>query len=410
MSGKYKRIISIIALIIVIVFVVGSIILPILPVNASSLSALQNKYDQLERQRKQVQQNISANKNKQVDANAQKQEIQQNIDITTQQIGILNDQISALNSRLDTLNQQIGAKQKLIDDTQKKIDYNYNLFKQRICALYMTGSYSTIDVLLSSENITDFLLRDQILKSVSIHDNNLLSDLRTEMKAVREAKAQLEQSKASVEQTKAQRSSKQASISAKQDDLNSQYQDQMNLISSLKNDASDLAALSDRLEKQLEATDRAIEDLARQSQGSYTGGQFLWPIQSMSTYISSPFGPRTDPYTHKVGSFHQGIDITGSNINRHPILAANSGTVKLAEHSGSYGNYVILDHGGGVMTLYGHMTNYIVSTGQSVKIGQVIGYVGSTGWSTGPHLHFGVLKNGTFINPLSCTYSHPYGK
>lgn len=135
-------------------------------------------------------------------------------------------------------------------------------------------------------------------------------------------------------------------------------------------------------------------------------GTFLWPIQGMNTYISSPFGDRINPVTHKA-SHHDGIDIAGANINLRPIYAAADGTVeKLVTNDRWYGNYVLLDHANNVKTFYGHCSGFaVIKVGDNVNTGEIIAYVGSTGNSTGPHLHFGVLVNNKYVDPTQYNFS-----
>jgi murein DD-endopeptidase MepM/ murein hydrolase activator NlpD len=129
------------------------------------------------------------------------------------------------------------------------------------------------------------------------------------------------------------------------------------------------------------------------------GGKFLWPVSGYYS-VTDVFGMRTHPTTG-VYKLHTGVDIAGSGIRGKPILAANSGTVLKAGSHTAYGNYVVIDHGGGYSTLYAHAKSLNVSKGQKVNRGDVLGYVGSTGYSTGPHLHFEIMENGNYKDPLS---------
>lgn len=139
--------------------------------------------------------------------------------------------------------------------------------------------------------------------------------------------------------------------------------------------------------------------------------QFDWPIEGVKTYISCPFGMRTNPVTHKNDDFHEGIDIAGAgeNINNHPIVAAADGTVsKIVTGDQWYGNYIVVDHGTGVQTFYGHCSSFAtgMAVGKQVKLGDTIAFVGSTGNSTGPHLHFGVLVNSGYVDPQLIPYAN----
>jgi murein DD-endopeptidase MepM/ murein hydrolase activator NlpD len=154
---------------------------------------------------------------------------------------------------------------------------------------------------------------------------------------------------------------------------------------------------AERAEEQLQAEIR--KELSEKGDSEFVGGDFLWPVSGYHM-ITSKFGMRTHPVTG-VYKLHTGVDISGSGINGKPVRAANSGKVLKAGYNSGYGNYVVIDHGGGCSTLYGHASRLNVKVGQKVSRGDVIMYVGSTGYSTGPHLHFEVIKNGEYTNPLS---------
>ena len=160
-------------------------------------------------------------------------------------------------------------------------------------------------------------------------------------------------------------------------------------------------AAAEAAEEKLQEEIRAA--LAGKGDEEFVGGEWLWPVNGYYG-ITSKFGYRYHPLTG-VYKMHTGVDVAGSGINRKPIRAANSGTVLKAGYNVGYGNYVVIDHGGGYTTLYGHASSLAVSAGQKVSRGDTIAYVGSTGYSTGPHLHYEIIQNGERKNPLSF-YSH----
>jgi len=187
-----------------------------------------------------------------------------------------------------------------------------------------------------------------------------------------------------------------------------------NNVSSLKKKQQQSDSLLDAFDEKTEANLKAIEAaeaaeaelqaeiraaLKNSSNETFVGGAYLWPVSGYYS-ITDTFGMRTHPTTG-VYKMHTGVDIAGSGIRNKPILAANSGTVLKAGWHTAYGNYVVIDHGGGCSTLYGHASSLNVSAGQKVSRGDVIAYVGSTGYSTGPHLHFEIYENGEYKNPLS---------
>jgi murein DD-endopeptidase MepM/ murein hydrolase activator NlpD len=392
-----KRIISIIAVIIVLAFILGSMIIPAVSLNAKAqdpITTLQNQYSSLQKRQQQIAGQIAANKNSQVDTATKKAAIDEDITVVQQQIAVLTQQIA-------TLNGQISTKEQELVDAQKDIDVNYQLFKERMRAIYINGDQSFIEVLLSSANVNDFLMKSEILSDISIHDTELLTRLKADKQAIEDAKKVIENDKASVQ-------SSQTSMKAKKSYLGTQSAYSASLLVQLHAQQVSLDAQKDSVQKQMDAANKQIEQL--KSQGAYVGGQLAWPLQGLTTTITSNFSYRSSPTTGR-GEFHVGIDITklGGGTAGRPISAANDGTVIVAIHSNvSYGNHIVVDHGGGMLTLYGHCTSFAagIDVGTKVKKGQIIAYVGSTGNSTGPHLHFSVILNGKYVNPLNYTYGH----
>ena len=400
---KRNRLIAIVALIIVVVFIIGMIVEPLVSARADTLGDLQNKLGSLQNEQKDIKNRISQNKVKQADITSQKKEIDADVENIKQQIDVINEQITAYDS-------QIAEKQTEIDLTQKRIGQNYSTFKERIRALYKNGDLSYVEILLSSDSLSEFLSRVQTVKVISRHDEKLLSDLQND-------KAKLESDKNAIQSDRDAEASSQSRLQSKKDELSAESSQSATLLNQLKEQQNDLQKQYDADAAAEAAANEEIEQYlsSHPSSGNYIGGDFLWPIQGMATTISSGFGMRLDPYSH-VKKLHAGIDIIqagGPNINGHAISAANYGKVGYAGWISGYGNTIIIDHGGGVETLYGHCSSLAVSSGQQVSKGQTIGHVGSTGDSTGPHLHFGIMvnvlsgvliNNNNFVNPLNYSY------
>lgn len=365
----------------------------VLPATAQdSMQSLKNQLSALEQQEKQLdaqkQQNVTAQ------ANSETKQKQLAASIT-----LAEKKIDVMNLELRTLNGKISGKENDLAAAQQTLQKDYELFRQRLYALYITGDTSYIETVLSSNSITDFLMRQEILRSISKYDSDLLESIQEQLDAINAAKKQLECDRDDLADTRAQ-------MTATSKSLTQQLKQQQQLEQQLKTQAGALDEDSAAVASRMEAANSEIARLAAVSQGKYAGGQMLWPIQNMGTEVTCPFGPRINPVTH-LASFHEGIDIAGDGIYGWPISAANSGVVKaMVSGNGAYGNYVILDNGGGIMTFYGHCSAFAeLSVGQSVTRGETIAYVGNTGWSTGPHLHFGVLVNGTYVNPLNYSFA-----
>ncbi|MDR3644887.1 MAG: peptidoglycan DD-metalloendopeptidase family protein [Clostridia bacterium] len=369
---------------------------PAVPVGATTISQLQDQYDTLQQQQKQVQQQLNQNKSDQSDTKARQTELNESISIVRQQVSVLTQKIAVLNS-------QITQRQQQITSTQQSVDKNTSQFEERLRAEYMSGDDSFIEVLLSSTSITDFLTKEEILISISTHDTELIANLRNQLKQITAAKKSLEGDKADMVASN-------TALTQKKSDLNSKVLESNSLLAQQQQQATALTAKKEAIQAEMNAANKQIEAL--KSQGKYVGGAMLWPLQGITTTLTSTFSWRTSPTTGRY-EFHVGIDITklGGGTYGHPILAANAGIICLADTSHptqGYGNHIVIDHGGGMMTLYGHASSFAsgIAAGVHVSKGQVIAYVGSTGNSTGPHLHFSVLINGIYVNPLNYPYSY----
>lgn len=403
-----KKIIAAVSIIIVVMFIIA-LFAPMMSSADTSgsldeqYSQLQKKQDELEQQEKEIEKKIKANAADQKAIKEQINNINANMKVIKQQIDILGNQINDCNDKIEEQNRKIA-------ETQKRIDTNTEIYKQRICALYEVGDVSRLQLLLSSKDISEFLNRYEIINMIEEHDTKLIEQLKSD-------KQTLENEKKALEDQKAQLVLKQNALNVEKNTYEAQQKKAKALYAKLKDRAAELARQQEEIEEEeLKASERIAEIIRKKEEearrkaeangGSYkfVGGEWLWPIQNMpGQYISSGFGPRAG---HKTP--HTGIDIAAGGIKGHPILAANSGTVMIAgyDSSGIYGNYVVIDHGGGMTSLYGHCSRVACSVGQKVNRGDVIAYVGNTGRVTnlgggGYHLHFQIMQNGTPVNPLN---------
>lgn len=309
--------------------------------------------------------------------------------------------------------QEIALYDEMIADKLKEVEQARELeqqqlerYRERVRAMEENGNYGFLAMVLNTTSLGELLTAMDDIGEIMESDR----ELEDEYIAARE---NTEQVKAEYEATKTELEAKQAELRTEQEELEKDIEEATQLILSLEEDianrreeydailaAEDEAnARIDALVAELEAQ-RAAEEAAKNpgggGGGSVTGsGSFIWPCPSC-TYITSRFGLRIHPITGEEKT-HTGLDI-GAGYGA-AIVAADGGTVILAEVNGGYGNCVMIDHGNGYTTLYGHMSSYAVSSGQSVSQGDTIGYVGSTGMSTGPHLHFEVRSGGGRIDP-----------
>lgn len=292
------------------------------------------------------------------------------------------DQIDELQPKVDQLNEEVSAAAQKIKNTEQEIQDKQAQMKnrednlnERLRVMYKNGSVGFLDVLLGSSSISEFVSNLDLIQRIYKNDMDVLRTLQKEEKELQEMKSELETEKADLDSKK------------------SELDSQMSELDGLK---AELEAKEDELEAEAAALTDKIQSMTDPDK-EYVGGTWVWPAPA-SRYITSPFGWRIHP-VYGVWKYHSGIDIgAGYGTN---ILAANSGTVILSQSYGGYGECVIIDHGGGLTTLYGHMSSRNVSVGQTVTSGDVIGLVGSTGISSGPHLHFEVRENGQVVDPFN---------
>jgi septal ring factor EnvC (AmiA/AmiB activator) len=382
--------------------------------------------EEVEQQKEEAQQ-------AQEEANANAEKYQKKVDKLTAAVNELDKQATDISTQIVEKKQEAEDLQNEIDETQTKLaeaqvseDNQYEAMKKRIQYLYEEGDVAYIDALMSSASFEDSLNKSEYVDQLSTYDQKQLNKLVKTKNDIAEYQQTLKDDLADVEKVKADLETKQADL----DDVISQKNAEINKYS---DDVEMQKALAAEYAKQESELDDKLAELARQEQqrleeerkqreaeqqqqdnnggsdnsgsdsdnsgsnngGSTTGsGQFIWPV---SGPITDYFGPRESP-TAGASSNHMGIDI-GCSYGV-PIAAADAGVVTVAEWGESGGNYVMIDHGNGFVTMYLHNSSLAVSVGDVVSQGQTIAYAGSTGYSTGTHCHFSVFLNGSYVNPL----------
>ncbi|MDD2556338.1 MAG: peptidoglycan DD-metalloendopeptidase family protein, partial [Syntrophaceticus sp.] len=347
---------------------------------------------QIEERREQ----LNKNQEQQKDIVDQLDEIDQDIFKTSTDLERIDRELSALQVSIDELEPQLQEKEEAL---QERTD----AYHQRLRNIYMQGNISYLEVLLDSTSMSDFLMRFDLLKKITDQDTKMVKELTEERDIVSRLKRELEEKREEVGVL-------QKTTEAKQTYLASRKQDRQDTLERLQSDQ----AACQRAIDELEATSQEITQFIQQYQSSNSSGstgssnsmpsrgngRFSWPAAGP---ITSNYGMRWHPVYH-VNKLHDGIDI-GATYGS-PIRAADGGTVIDVSLRSGYGNTVIIDHGGGITTLYAHMSSMAVRRGDVVSQGQIIGKVGGipgtpgAGSSTGPHLHFGVRINGNPTNPL----------
>lgn len=387
---------------------------------------------------------IQANKEKLESLKADKsnqeeylQTLQTNIEYTQSQIDNLNSQISVIESQIDEvettisnlekeikkLNSDIDSTDTKIKKAEKNVKKSYNNLSARLRSAYISGNDSKLKILLGADSIATFLRRLEMMKLISENDAKLINDFKAEAQVLKLSKDSLKERTELLAEKKETIKAENQSLYTKRNELNasksalnstsrsleSQYAEIQQTIASLDKNSAYYQNLILKQQQEKEENARAIDAYIAAHASTGNGGsgdvtvgtsKFIFPIRHSGTYISSGFGWRT---LYGQANNHGGIDITGGGIYGSPVYASRSGTVILAEYYSNtgYGHYVILDHGDGYTTVYGHCSEVLVRNGQHVNQGDVIAKVGSTGNSTGPHLHFEIRYNNVKQNPLN---------
>ena len=367
------------------------------------IDALEQQKSELQSQQASIQTNIDDLIAQQADVIDQKAAMDEKNELARQEIELINEQI-------DVYTGLIEDKAEELEKAEAAEQAQYELYRKRVRAMEEEGSYTYLDILFQCRSLSDVLSAIDMIGEIMDSDKRLFEEYKT-------SRENTEQVKAEYEATLAQLGEKQETLEAEKAELEEQIAAAVEVINKLQDDidaakaeyakaaAAEAAAQAsiNAIIAQMQAEEEAARQEAAQNNQQYTGtgstatGTYIWPCPS-STYVTSAFGMRDHPLFGDERP-HSGIDIAGSAGSE--VLAADSGTVAVATYSSSYGNYVTIYHSNGDYTLYAHMSSLAVSAGQSVTQGYVIGYVGSTGWATGPHLHFEIRVNGSTVDPLS---------
>lgn len=416
---KIVRIISIVLAVVILLSLVSTALIVMVHAASSSeikskLADLRAKQAEIQKQSDELEKSIAENKDQTKTLVSQKAEIDQEMEMSRQKIENLNEQIQQLNLL-------IAEKQTELEASVAKEEALQKQYKARLRSMEETGSVSYWSILFRASSFSDLLDRVDMIREIAESDQLMLKQLSAATQAVETERADLEQQKLDLQQTEDDLAVEQAELEtkrAKADTLITQMQaEYASLSDEFLAAEADEAAVREQIKKAetdyfnalakeqaaaaaaaaaANKTSNSNNSSASSSGGASSGG-FAFPL-AYSTGVTCAYGPRVHPINGNK-SFHYGVDLAaGMNTE---IYATKSGTVTGATYGEANGYYVTINHGDGYSSIYAHMTNYVVSVGDSVKQGQLIGYVGTTGWSTGPHLHFEILYNGSNVNPMN---------
>ena len=404
-----------------------------------SISDLEQQLQQLEQENEKYQKILDDTKSD----IAEKEEYKSAL---VSKVQVLDEKIAVTREKISSLNDDIKEKQDAYDKGLSEVEDQFDALANRLRILYMSGNATDLEIIFGAKDFSDLIDKMELVKSLANSDKELISEIQTKLDELSTKKEALEADKKDLE-------TQQASLKSDQDEFNKLISDNDEILKNLyasnseaQNSLESAALQSDEIEAKISqyyaAQKAAAEHAAQASQSSSgsssssssssssgssssgssssgsssvivpSGSGFAWPTPGFVS-LSSEWIEDREVYNHG------GIDIAGAGIMGTPVVAAADGTVVATNRSGThnwgksyscgcgggYGNYVMISHAGGKMTVYGHLTSLTVSSGQSVSRGQVIGYVGSTGNSTGPHLHYECRLNGVRYNPMS---EYPY--
>ena len=376
------------------------------PARAATSAEIQKEIDALEEKNAEIQAQIDAIQS-QYDANYS------DMEAIVAQKNAIDQEMTLLNTKIETTNEQISAYSQLIADTQDELDDAKEELRtlseqhrERIRAMEEQGNITYWQVVFEANSFMDLLDRINMVEEINASDRRRIEQMRIASDIVNATQQSLEKEKTALEQTRVQLAEDEAALEEKRSEsdgilheLEKKAEEYELLLEQSEILQDDLMQEIAAKEKELKEAkyDEYLAKLALQGQNPPSDASWISPVSGYT--VTSPFGMRVHPVLG-VSRMHNGIDMACAQGT--PIYATRAGKVTVASYqAGGAGNYVSINHLDGFASIYMHMTHYVVSAGQTVSQGQLIGYVGSTGLSTGPHLHFGVSYAGTYVNPLA---------
>lgn len=354
----------------------------------SSISwAINNEIKIKQRKLKEIQSELNELNNKiSVNKNEQEKILNEVYGLETK-VRSLEKAIESLNIEIQKITDEIKSKEEELEKENIVLNKKKDLLAKRLRVMYKAGQIGYIEVLLGSDNWSDLLNRLDMVKTLVKHDQELITEVKDKINTIKNIKSSLKQKNITLNETKVE-------LGSNREDLEYQIKLLKNKKYELKQNQLAMEQLEDQLVRDANRVKEIIKNL--ELKATYVGGKMMWPVPSNYT-ITSAFGYRIHPI-YKKRKLHTGLDI--DLVTGDSVVAANNGTVVYSDWLGTYGKAVMIDHGGGYVTLYAHNSSLLVSPGEEVNRGQAIAKGGNTGASTGSHLHFEVRINGEYKDPL----------
>ncbi len=378
-TEKIKRIVAIVCAVLVLIAFLSSIVMQ------AAMAATKQDVQAAEKKTEAAKNDLKA-------AESEKEAIVAEYNAIDKQIADTEYEISVLEAEIEQTESEIKEQEEALKIAEKEYEDYMAVFKKRARTMYENTDMDYLEILFSAEDFSDFLAKINIVTSIIGYDRDVLDKMQ-------ETKQRIKRTKATLDANLEIQKENMTTLETSKVTLNDSLVEKEALIAEISADVEKYKAVYEAAEAAEQAVIREYSNALSYSANpiKYNGGKFAWPVPSTQR-ISSYYGYRIHPI-YKTRKFHSGIDISAAyGVD---IVAAADGTVTMSATNGGYGKCIIVNHGSGISTLYGHNSTLLVSKGQKVTKGQVIAKAGSTGLSTGPHLHYEVRINGSTVDPLS---------
>ncbi len=360
------------------------------PAYANNIDDLQEEEDEIREQIEQEEEELEEMK-------SEEEQLKQELEELEEELSEIQNKLRELNRDIYLTEAEIRSTERELSSAEDRLEHREDLLQKRLRVIYERGNVGYLEVLFEAKSFADFLTRVHYLNNIAEEDMLLVEEVEAERDLIAEQKEELEEKKEELDEMRRE-------MASKRNEKRETIAQRSKVREDLQEAMEETRQAMEKLEQEAEALAREIDSIRREQrqsgdQGERPEGQLLWPVEDPS-YITSPFGTRRCPFGSGRQTFHGGLDI-GTYGRRNRIFAAEDGTVLMVRSQASYGNFIVIDHGGGLMTLYAHLSSKGVSEGESVSRGETIGRAGTTGASTGIHLHFEVWNNDEREDPIN---------